>query len=53
MWGRIIWSWNMLEGAPIARTDDIHTLLDQARQVADGLAAAHALGITSNPATSW
>jgi len=35
-----------VEGAPIARTDDIHTLLDQAIQVADGMAAAHALGIT-------
>jgi serine/threonine protein kinase len=35
-----------VEGAPIARTDDIHTLLDQAMQVADGMAAAHALGIT-------
>jgi eukaryotic-like serine/threonine-protein kinase len=35
-----------VEGAPIASTDDIHTLLDQAIQVADGMAAAHALGIT-------
>jgi tetratricopeptide (TPR) repeat protein/tRNA A-37 threonylcarbamoyl transferase component Bud32 len=35
-----------VEGAPIAGTDDLHTLLDQAMQVADGMAAAHALGIT-------
>jgi len=35
-----------VDGAPIARTDDIHMLLDQAMQVADGIAAAHALGIT-------
>lgn len=35
-----------VEGAPIAPTDDIHTLLDQAMQMADGMAAAHTLGIT-------
>jgi len=35
-----------VEGAPLAPTDDIHTLLDQAMQMADGMAAAHALGIT-------
>jgi serine/threonine protein kinase/tetratricopeptide (TPR) repeat protein len=35
-----------VEGAPIAPTDNVHTLLDQAMQMADGMAAAHALGIT-------
>jgi serine/threonine protein kinase/tetratricopeptide (TPR) repeat protein len=35
-----------VEGAPIAPTDNIHTLLEQAMQVADGMAAAHALGVT-------
>ncbi len=35
-----------VEGAPIAPTDDLHTLLDQAMQLVDGMAAAHALGIT-------
>jgi eukaryotic-like serine/threonine-protein kinase len=34
-----------VEGAPVAPTDDIHTLLDHAMQMADGMAAAHALGI--------
>jgi eukaryotic-like serine/threonine-protein kinase len=35
-----------VDGAPIAPTDDVPTLLDQAIQIADGMAAAHALGIT-------
>src|ERR1700683_2446776 len=35
-----------VDGAPIARTDDIPMLLDQAMQVAHGIAAAHGLGIT-------
>src|SRR5450755_2114596 len=36
----------LVDGAPIAPTDDVPTLLDQAMQMADGMAAAHALGIT-------
>jgi len=35
-----------VDGAPIAPTDDLPTLLDQAMQIADGLTAAHARGIT-------
>jgi tetratricopeptide (TPR) repeat protein len=35
-----------VEGAPVAPTEDVHTLLDQAMQMADGMAAAHALGVT-------
>jgi serine/threonine protein kinase/tetratricopeptide (TPR) repeat protein len=36
----------LVDGAPIAPTDDIATLLDQAVQMADGMTAAHAVGIT-------
>lgn len=36
----------LVDGAPIAPTDDVATLLDRAIQLADGLTAAHALGIT-------
>jgi eukaryotic-like serine/threonine-protein kinase len=35
----------LVEGAPIAPTDDVHPLLDLGVQMADGMAAAHALGI--------
>jgi tetratricopeptide (TPR) repeat protein/predicted Ser/Thr protein kinase len=35
-----------IEGPPIAPTGDLPTLLDQAMQMADGLTAAHARGIT-------
>jgi tetratricopeptide (TPR) repeat protein/predicted Ser/Thr protein kinase len=34
-----------VDGAPIAPTDDVHALLDLGAQIADGVAAAHALGI--------
>jgi len=35
----------LVEGAPIAATDSPPTILDLATQIADGMAAAHALGI--------
>jgi Tol biopolymer transport system component len=35
----------LVDGAPIARTDDVRRLLDVAIQIADGLAAAHAAGL--------
>ena len=35
----------LVEGAPIASTDSPLTILDLARQIADGMTAAHALGI--------
>jgi tetratricopeptide (TPR) repeat protein len=34
-----------VDGAPVAPTDNAQTILDLAMQIADGLAAAHALGI--------
>jgi eukaryotic-like serine/threonine-protein kinase len=34
-----------VDGAPIGPTDDVHALLDLGAQIADGMAAAHALGI--------
>ncbi len=34
-----------VDGAPIAPTDDVHALLDLGAQMADGMAAAHALGV--------
>src|SRR5579862_6683009 len=34
-----------VDGAPIAATGDVQTLLDLAMQIADGVAAAHALAI--------
>ena len=36
----------LVNGAPIAPTNDVPTLLEQAIQMADGMTAAHALGIT-------
>src|ERR1700680_4256540 len=35
-----------IEGSPIARVDSLRKLLDLAVQIADGLAAAHAAGLT-------
>ena len=35
-----------VDGGPISPTTDVATLLDQAMQMADGMMAAHALGIT-------